>query len=192
MKQVFVLPPPRANIAQAIACNLIQAIPANWHFMWGILDAPQSALANNAEFAATKFVFASSINRIIASNDSKIVPDFFGILFEDKKPGHVEFGYQFTPCELMPLAQSKRIAEWFVMHEYRGRMQFVSRLPDGEDPVPFQCDIWLPEEPGKLGDLVVEFEWDAGRYPQHEEILPLIAACKELHLEERPELAPQR
>lgn len=184
---------------QEVMVKLVEAVPANWSWVDGALDAPKNLVASGQVEENTGFVlrrFHSIQPTIIGSYDRNKGewgnPDLFAIMVERKLPGFISFNEAGYNSCIVTLELAKRIAVGFLRQGYCGGLHFYSGCCDNNKyDNPARCSLifepWdgvkemCREEAGPQ-PARVKLEWDSQYYGKEEDIAPIVAVCRSLNL----------
>jgi hypothetical protein len=172
-----------------IVAALVAAIPSNWRWVEGTLNAPNSLLSSGEALADTNLWLSrfhtinSTIRGVRTENETK-PPNLFGILLEHKLPGSVRFDEAgldaHTPADIT-LSLAKKFAIAFIAKGYRGDLVFFSNAYRNymyNNPERCSIDFF-----GEIGQ--VKIEWDENYGGNEKNIESFVATCKSLELRER-------
>jgi hypothetical protein len=185
-----------------VMAQLIEAVPSNWSWVDGRLEAPSQLIhdnkvALNSGFALQRF---HSIHPTIVGKkkDEEIInPDFYSLIVERKLPEFITFDEAAfeTSYEGLTMEVIKSIAAAYVRCNYRGVLYFYSGYRHNyKYDNPARCSIklfrWSPtpfmrdEYPLEEYPPTVEIKWDRILGGEEKDVQPILSVCKRLDLQE--------
>lgn len=126
---------------QKVMAKLVEAIPSDWLWVEGVLDAPSDLVVSGAALKDTGFVIGyfqpnPSVVAIAGRfNPERVtqreIPDPLGILVGKRLPGFVSFERAGYDADVVTLDLAKSIAIGFLRKGYRGRLCFYGTRRGG-------------------------------------------------------------
>ena len=147
-----------------VKVKLVEAIPDNWSFLDGQLNAPKSAInaglvQEDTGFAVARFhsIKPTIIGRYDQKVQGRVEPNLFAIMVDGKLPGFVSFdeaGLEARSKGDIKMALSKRIVIGFIRKGYLGGLHFYSDcISNNKYYNPARCDMaFQPWDAGPLYD----------------------------------------
>lgn len=180
---------------QKVMVLLVHAIPADWRWMNGTLQAPQTLTS----LGKTAYRTGYSVNSLRAirpniigarrsdSPEFRYEPDLYAIMIQRKHPEFVEFD-----CTEGDFIQTgKRIVKGFLNLGYRGALRWVhSCKRDVMHNNPARCHIsFAPWNAGRIDPLEsglqparIRIEWNSEYGGTEAHVEPIVSVCRTLEL----------
>ena len=185
-----------------IKSKLVEAIPADWQWVDGILRAPEELIERKEVALKTGYLLAQ-FHRIRPTIVGEYISlrqrqpaDVFAIMGERKLPAFVEFreAGREEPPEDMTFEVAKRVASIFISKDYKGKLYFGRDYPHEKHYNSARCafalESWkgapcLDDEEG-FQPARIKIEWDEPRGINGavEDTPSIVELCRILHLTE--------
>ncbi len=172
--------------------SLVAAIPDDWGWLDGCLEAPADKIADGTALDSTGLLFDRLNEKVVTSRtpqglETRRQPDYFALFVEDKLPGFVSFheaGYEDRIR--LTLKKAKSLADGFLMKGYRGSLNFYrdcrhNRKYSNSASVSIFCgdkenDIGRDETP------FVQVSWDEEYHGSESHVASILAICTKFEL----------
>ncbi len=181
---------------QKIIVQLAEAIPSNWAWINGELNAPEALIASGQAVKDTGFklslfhaIKSTIVTKCSQVERGRIKPELFEIMVEQKLPGFVNFDQAGDDEEEVTFELAKRIAIGFLQKGYSGDLRFFSGHRNKEDNNYQQqklkhdhfarCDM---RHGSNASPARVRLEWNSRHSGREEDLASIATVCHSFNL----------